>query len=147
MRYFIPLFCLFLLSFSACTDDEDPIPNGVPIIRVESISPKTAKQFEEPVELVLYYEDANGDLGSEDPDELTLAVKDSRLENPDMYHVKPIAPPGANVPIQGTLSVIIKSVFLLGNGDSEQITFSVRIQDQAGNWSEEAVSPPITVEK
>ena len=146
MKYVIALFCL-ILFFSACKDDDTPVVDGIPILRVESISPKTATQFDDPIELVLYYEDANGDLGAEDPDKLNLSVKDSRLDMADFYHIQPLAPIGANVPIQGTLKVAIKSVFLLGNGDSEKITFTVRIQDQAGNWSDESVSPEITVVK
>jgi hypothetical protein len=34
---------------------------------------------------------------------------------------------------------------LLGNGPQEKTSFSIRIKDRAGNWSEEINSPQITI--
>lgn len=130
----------------ACQEDEDPL-SMIPVLRVESITPTNVNQFQDTITMVIFYEDADGDLGSEDPDENVLSVKDSRLDIADFYHVKPLAPIGANVPIQGTLEVNLRTAFLLGNGDSEEISFTVRIQDRAGNYSETVISPTITVVK
>jgi hypothetical protein len=138
---------IVIASFTgACKEDENPLDLR-PVLRVESISPTRVKQFKDSITMVIFYEDANGDLGSEDPDENVLSVKDSRLDIADFYHVKPLAPIGTVVPIQGTLVVNLRTAFLLGNGDSEEITFTVQIQDRAGNYSEAVVSPPITVVK
>lgn len=148
MNRFLFGLCLVTILATACKDNGQGIDSSdTPILRVESVSPGTVKQFNEPVTLVLYYEDFNGDLGSVDPDEQVLSVKDSRLEKADLFHVKPIAPAGSNVPIKGTLEVKINSLFLLGNGNSEQVTFTVQIRDQAGNLSAPEVSPPVTVVK
>jgi hypothetical protein len=135
-----------LILLGACQPDESPL-DLAPVLRVESISPTNPKQFEDTITMVIFYEDANGDLGSEDPDENVLSVKDSRLNIPDFYHVKPLAPIGTEVSIQGTFEVNLRTAFLLGNGDSEEITFTVQIKDRAGNYSEAVVSPTITVVK
>ena len=37
----------------------------------------------------IQYEDPNGDIGSDDPDGQDIEVKDSRLNTPDYYHLKP----------------------------------------------------------
>lgn len=142
------LFTLTVIAglLGACKEDVSPLELR-PVLRVESISPTTVRQFEDTITMVIFYEDADGDLGSEDPDENVLSVKDSRLEIADFYHVKPLAPIGTVVPIQGTLSVNLRTAFLLGNGDSEEITFTVQIKDRAGNYSEAVVSPSITVVK
>ncbi len=144
-RLLLGLICVSLLC-SACKEDEGPLELA-PVLRIESVSPTTVRQFKDSITLVIFYEDLDGDLGSEDPDENVLSVKDSRLDIPDFYHVKPLAPVGTTVPIQGTLVVKLRSAFLLGNGNSEQLTFTVRIQDRAGNFSQAVDSPTLTVVK
>jgi hypothetical protein len=146
MKYPILALLAIALFLGSCQGEESPL-DQVPRLRVESITPRTVRQFQDSIQLVLSYEDANGDLGSEDPDERVLSVKDSRLDIPDYYHVKPLAPPGTEVAIQGTFQVKLRSAFLLGNGDSEQIAFTIQITDRAGNRSEPVVSPTITVVK
>jgi hypothetical protein len=142
--HWIALLIMSLLA--ACAGKDTPLPTGPPELRVTDISPLSVRQFVDSVDLVLFYADPEGDLGSEDPDDKTLWVKDSRLAEADLYHVRPLSPPeGDPVSIQGTLVVRLKSVFLLGNGQSEQITYSVKIRDKAGNWSETDIAPTITV--
>jgi hypothetical protein len=48
--------------------------------------------------------------------------------------------------IKGSYSVTLNQVFLLGNGASETTKFTVQIQDRAGNWSNEVVTPVVTIE-
>ena len=76
-----------------------------------------------------------------------LSVQDSRLNEADEYHVPPIAPVGQEVPISGTLLIPLNRLFLLGNGQQEEVFFTVKMKDRAGNWSEEKVSPTITVNR
>jgi hypothetical protein len=50
------------------------------------------------------------------------------------------------VAIQGLLNVVMENVPLLGTqGDAETTTFTVRIVDRAGNASNEATTPTITI--
>ncbi|WNJ19737.1 hypothetical protein [Pontibacter sp. G13] len=133
------------LAFLTGCGPEVPEIDPVPHLEVVSITPTDLQEFSQPLELVLAYRDEDGDLGSTDPDEHTLHIQDSRLEDPDTYHIPPIAPVGSAVSIQGTLEIPLPAPFLLGNGASETFSFRLQIRDQAGNWSEPISTPPITV--
>jgi hypothetical protein len=102
-------------------------------------------QFGDRVKVRFSYKDADGDLGHADPDVATLEVKEARLEVPDLYHVPPIAPEGAEVSVQGELEVELNALFLLGNGIEETTTYTLRIRDRAGNWSNSITTPTITI--
>jgi len=103
------------------------------------------EEFTDTVTISFDYYDYNGDLGSPDPNVTSLSVKDSRLQFEDLYHVQPLAPVDANVPIQGRLSVRLNNLFILGNDSVEELQFEVMIQDRKGNWSELVESDTITV--
>ena len=102
-------------------------------------------EFTDTVVISFDYYDYNGDLGYLDPNVTSLSVKDSRLQFEDLYHVKPLAPVDANVPIQGRLSVRLNNLFILGNDTVERLQFEVMIQDRKGHWSELVESDTITV--
>lgn len=124
-----------------------PLPDVYPEVRVESISPTDVVEFDNEIVMTIFYSDGNGDLGEPNPDKPVLFIQDSRLEQPDEYHVQPLAPLDSEVPIQGTLTIALNPVFLLGNGNEETVNLSVRIRDRAGNLSEPADAPPITVRR
>lgn len=117
----------------------------VPVIELLSTSPLQVTQFGERVEVRLRYEDGDGDLGFADPDTWSLEVKEARLSTADWYHVPPLAPEGATVSIQGELEVEFTALFLLGNGVEEQTTYTIRLRDRAGNWSNSVTTPAITI--
>ena len=143
--YFLTVIgALGLMMTESCVPGEEP-QSTVPTIKIISISPTQVTQFEETLLLELEYLDYDGDLGSEDPDEKTLSVLDSRLSTPDMYHIPPIAPTGEEVAIRGTLIIPLNKPFLLGNGNSEEVFFTVSIRDQADQWSEPEVTPSILI--
>ncbi|MCB0790774.1 MAG: hypothetical protein H6595_05570 [Flavobacteriales bacterium] len=119
--------------------------SSTPEIALVDLSPTLVAAFGDPVHLKLSYKDGNGDLGTEDPDDRTLEIKDSRLSAPDTYHVQPLAPLDSEVPIQGELDVQLDPLFLIGNGDQESVTFSIRIRDREGNWSNTVVSPTVII--
>ncbi|MCB9170291.1 MAG: hypothetical protein H6597_05580 [Flavobacteriales bacterium] len=134
--------CLALCSLG-CRKDE--VMSSTPEIALVDLSPTLVAAFGDPVHLKLSYKDGNGDLGTEDPDDRTLEIKDSRLSAPDTYHVQPLAPLDSEVPIQGELDVQLDPLFLIGNGDQESVTFSIRIRDREGNWSNTVVSPTVII--
>lgn len=123
---------------------EDTYPSE-PEIELLSITPLELVQFEDNISLRIKYRDGNGDLGDENPDADVLRVKDSRLSEPDWYHVQPLAPIGSEVAIEGELDITLNTLFLLGNGSQESTTFSIRIRDRAGNFSNEIVTPVILI--
>jgi hypothetical protein len=81
------------------------------------------------------YKDGDGDIGFEDPEQYALYVRDIRLEAFDGFYVGPLAPPDAEVPIQGELNIEFPSLFLFGNGAVEQTRFEIKMIDRAGNES------------
>jgi hypothetical protein len=130
-----------LLAVSSCNEE----PSSIPEITNLTVEPTLVEEFTDTVTISFDYYDYNGDLGHPDPNIASLSVKDSRLQFEDLYHVQPLAPVEANVPIQGRLSVRLNNLFILGNDSVEELQFEVMIQDRRGNWSELVDSDTITV--
>jgi len=131
------------LVFSSCKK-EDTV-SSEPEIELLNVSPLEVVQFDTVITVKIKYRDGNGDLGDENPDADVLRVKDSRLSEPDWYHVQPLAPLGSEIAIEGELDITLSTLFLLGNGSQETTTFSIRIRDRAGNYSNEVVTPVILI--
>jgi hypothetical protein len=145
IRYLFPILAMVALLM-ACTKEEsrrDPVP----AIRLLDVNRTEVLQFVDTLEVLLYYEDGDGDLGNPDPDIPSLIVKDARLERPDSFHVPPLAPIGARIPIQGELRVRLPHLFLLGNGNTETTHFRIRFVDRAGNESNEIQTPNIRIQR
>lgn len=137
-----------LILLSGCTKvTQTSTGDPVPVIRFISLSKDTIHQFADSMSLTFSYEDGDGDLGFENADINSLEVKDSRLQNPDFYYVKPLAPIGSKVSIKGQLSLRIKNLFLIGSGGVEQTTLQLRLKDRAGNWSNIVITPTISILK
>ena len=120
-------------------------PSNIPEISNLTVTPMSAEEFADSVVISFDYFDYNGDLGNSDPNITSLSVKDSRLQNADLYHVKPLSPEGSNVQIQGRLSVKLNNLFILGNNTTEELIFEVQIEDRKGNWSNLLESDTIRV--
>ena len=131
------------ILFSACK--KDVVMPVEPSIELISIGPTDVLQFHDVVTLRFKYKDGDGDIGEVDADAPSLRVKDSRLAEPDWYHIQPIAPIGSSVPIEGEVSLNLNTLFLIGNGSQEALTFSIRLKDRAGNYSNELVSQTILI--
>ena len=139
--FILPLLGL-LLGVTACKKEDPELDiDPIPYITLEEVSATQIQEFQEDITITIGYEDEDGDLGFENPDSLSVEVKDSRLSLPDLYHLQPLAPPDTELHIVGTINVVVPSPFLLGNGTSETVNYTVRIRDRAGNWSN-----PVTTE-
>jgi len=144
----ITLLVSGVLVVSCKKKKEEPVPDPVPVIELVSITPSNLIQFKDSVLIKIKYKDNNGDLGEYSPEEHSLYVKDARLSKTDTYHVKPLAPPSdKNIPIEGELTVKLNSMFLLGTGNVELTTLTIKLRDRAGHWSNEIVTPQITINK
>ncbi len=147
----LKITCLAVAMFvmGSCKKKKNETPvDPIPTIEIVSVTPLTVKEFKDSVLIKLKYTDANGDLGDQSPDELSLYVKDSRLPGPDKYHVKPLAPmTGEDLHIEGELTIKLNSMFILGTGNSETTTLYIKIKDRAGNWSTEVASQQLTITK
>lgn len=135
-----------ILIFEGCKKESfnsDPKP----VITIESITPNSVKQFEDSVTITFTYKDGDGDLGEINADIRTLEIQDIRLTKPDYYYIPPLAPLDAKISITGKLKVQLRNLFLLGSGSSETTHFEIKVKDRAGNSSNIAISPDITIVK
>ena len=144
MRRAFAILILVGMTLGACKKEE---PDLSPVITFLSITPTSLVQYSESVYISISYSDLNGDLGFESIDQYALQIKDNRLSDPDWYHVPPLAPLQSVVEIQGDLTIKINSLFLLGNGTQELTSFTIKMVDRAGNWSEEITTSQITILK
>ena len=132
------------LVFSTCKKVE--VVDDFLISLIET-SPSSIVEFEENINIRISYSHAKGFLGFSDPDYLSLEVKDSRLSNPDYYHLVPLSPPQSDVSISGEILIEVDAPFIFGNGNAETLTFTIRIQDKDKNWSNKVTTDLITVNK
>lgn len=134
------------ISGIACTKvDTSPSFPIEPNIRLIQVNHEEVQEFQDTLEILLSYEDGDGDLGNLDPDIPGLVVKDARLSEPDSFHLQPLAPSGASVSIQGELLVRLPQLFLLGNGMTESTRFRIKLLDRAGHESNEIETPQIKI--
>ncbi len=131
------------ILLSSCKKDEEDV--NTPVISDLKVEPDTVVEFIDTVVISFSYVDRNGDLGEPDPNVNTVSVKDSRLQNADWYHLAPIAPLDASVPIEGTLKIKLNNLFIIGNADKETLNFTVQIHDREGNISNELFSHDVVV--
>ena len=126
---------LCLLILIACKKEDDITYPDIPEIQLLGLSHDTIRQYEDVLIIRIFYKDGDGDIGFENPEEYALFVRDVRLQAFDGFYVGPLAPPDANVPIQGELTIEFPSLFLFGNGALEQTRFEIKMVDRAGHES------------
>ena len=134
---------VIVVLLAACKKEE--VMPSAPEIGFLSMSAQSVHEFEQRVKVRFSYTDGDGDLGQNDPDDYTLWVKDARLEGTDGYHIPPLAPEDAEVPIQGELEVELNALFLLGNSGEEETHYTMYVVDRAGNRSNEFTTGTITI--
>lgn len=142
MKRLLPLVAIAVLV-AACKKEE--VMPSAPEIAFVSMSAQSVHEFDERVTVRFSYKDGDGDLGQRDPDNYTLWVKDARLQGTDGYHIPPLAPEDADVPIQGELEVELNALFLLGNSGQEETSYTMYVVDRAGNRSNEFTTGTITI--
>jgi hypothetical protein len=140
----ISLLLLFPL-LNSCKEILNTTGNPVPRIALVKIAPTQVKQFVDSLKITFTYEDGDGDLGNDNADINSLEVQDERLAKPDYYYVPPMAPVGEKIRIKGQMTMNLRNVFLLGTGNMETTSFTVRIQDRAGNWSNPIKTPEVII--
>lgn len=143
----IIIFSILILSLASCTkelDDkiednnkQDPISEE-PVIALMSVSTNEVTAYEDPLMFKISYIDGDGDLGTDNPDVYSIELIDNR--DPALfifnYHLSPRTPEGSSLAVQGELDVVLdNSILLDDDNESEMTTFSIRIKDEAGNWS------------
>ncbi len=141
----LPWIALALLG---CKETVAPV---APELELVSVTPTTMTAHAQPVEVVLHYRDAQGDLGTEDADDYTLWMRDARLDADDGFHVPPMTPADPNggyleLSIEGNLVVDVPALFVLGGGEVETTTLTFTLEDRAGNRSAAVTTGTLTVQ-
>jgi hypothetical protein len=139
----ITLYLLISSLLICCKKDEQQQFT----INIDETYPTSIIEFQQNIFVKISYEHPQGFLGFYDPDYLSLEIKDSRLSNPDYYHLIPINPPNQTLSTNGEILIEIDSPFILGNGNMETLEYKIRIQDREMGWSNEVKSASITVQK
>lgn len=142
----IVLGLMFALIIVSCKKEE-VVFEATPNIEFVSITPNNVTEFEDAVTVTIKYRDGDGDLGENDPEVKNLYVTDSRNSVQYSYRVQQLAPSDAEINIEGELAIDLKTLSVVGSGDSESASFDIYIVDRAGNQSNTISTTSITVSK
>ena len=135
---------LVVSLFTTCKEADMEDEFSISLIEM---SPSEIIEFEENINVKISYSHAKGFIGFSDPDYLSLEVKDSRLSNADYYHLIPLNPPQNEVSIIGEIDIEVDAPFIFGNGNTETLILTIRIQYKDKNWSNKIKTGLITVNK
>lgn len=132
--------------FSSCKKDK--IDTSLePKIEFVSISPSTVIEYKDQINIVISYDDYDGDIGANDANVKNLFVTDSRNNVTYEYRISQLSPDGSTIHIRGDLNTIIKNTAITDNSNSQTVTYSVYLKDRAGNQSNTITASVITVTK
>ncbi|MBK9451821.1 MAG: hypothetical protein IPN95_20865 [Bacteroidetes bacterium] len=142
----IPLAAAVMLTlFSACKKEKIDLTDPVPTILGITVSPATVVEFQDSIIFLIDYRDGDGDLGENSPDAHNLFVTDNRINVTEEFRIRELAPQGAEIPITGTLRVVLRNTGITDNSNSQTVTYTIYMKDRAGNESDRLVTPSITV--
>lgn len=144
----ILMMWLLILLFSCKKDDSsgNPAISNVPEIALKSVAPATIHNLTDSLLFVISYIDGDGDLGDYDADTLSLWITDERFPLTEKFHIIPLAPQGTSITISGELKVILDHIILKDqSAQSETASFTIKLKDRAGNWSNTVTAGPISV--
>jgi len=146
MRKLVFILSVMTLFLAACKKEEISFEE-TPSLEFISISPGSVTEFQDEVIITIQYRDGDGDLGENTPDVKNLFVTDSRNDVEYSYRVQQLAPDDADINIEGQLEVNLKTLSVVGTGDSESASFDIYMLDRAGNKSNIITTTSITVSK
>jgi hypothetical protein len=142
------LFGLLLLVLaSACKKEKVDLTDPVPTILSVTVNPSTVVEYEDSIIFTVEYRDGDGDLGENDPDAHNLFLTDNRINATEEFRIRELAPSGAEIPITGTLRVVLRNTGITNGSNSQTVDYTIYMRDRAGNESEHVVTDAITVTK
>ena len=139
------LCCVALVATDCRKKKTVPSTDGTPTITFESISPGSVKEFQDAITIRFSYADYDGDVGENDPNKTNLVVTDSRNGVAYKYRVKQLTPTGSSITIKGELYVRIDNTLITNGSSSENVHYTLKLEDRAGHWSNEIETSDITV--
>lgn len=118
----------------------------IPEISFVSIGPSAVFQNKDSVIIRISYRDGDGDLGENNSDVKNAEITNFRNNLIYNFRIRQLAPTDANIAIQGELEFIVPGVAMENTSlSSESTSFSIKINDRAGNVSNVVTSNSITV--
>lgn len=140
MKYLIYLLIPMVL---ACTREVEL--SEIPSIELEAAGPSTVVALQDSLYFELSYSDGDGDLGENSPDVKNLFLRDERIDLIYRFRIRSLVPDEASVPIRGTLYFSLPNTIITNGAGSEDVQYSIWVEDRAGNKSNTVTTPVITV--
>lgn len=147
----ILMIVCFVFIFS-CSKDKTVSPlialSDTPLIKLYTVSPTSVTQFVDSIVFVITCWDKDGDIGFDNADSMALWLTDNRFPITEKYHIPPLTPDSAEIAIQTQLSVVLDHTILKDTTQTSEIaTFSIKLRDRAGHWSNTVTTGNITILK
>lgn len=147
INYLILVLGIGLLFLTGCKKDEGGEISTTPEIEFVSVTPSIAKEYQDSLVFTISYKDGDGDLGENTPEAKNLYLTDSRNKVTYAYRVQELAPPNANIAIQGNIKVTLKNTAITDGANSQAVSFSIYMLDRSGNKSNIVNSTAVTIIK
>lgn len=147
MKKYIAAFIVISSVMYSCKKDKPVEVSTTPEISFVSISPATAIEYQDKINITISYKDGDGDLGENSPDVKNLFLTDIRNNVTYQYRISQLAPSGQTIAIEGNLVVEIKNTAITNNDNSQSVTYNLYMVDRAGHVSNTITTNAITVTK
>ena len=138
-------YILIVLLLFACKKDD--ALSVVPTIEFQSISPSTAQEYIDDINITIFYTDEDGDLGENSPNIDNLFVEDSRNGIVYHYRIPRLAPNGNEIAIVGNFNITINGSGITDSSTSQQVNYTIYLKDRAGNKSNTITTSNITIQQ
>lgn len=125
-------------------EEEEGI-NPVPEIEFREVSTTSVAAYQDSLTFTIFYRDGDGDLGENNTDEDNIFLEDSRNGVVFGLRIQQLAPDNAEISIQGDLHVTLPNVPMIGENETETVSYDIWLKDRAGNESNRVNSGTITV--
>lgn len=143
--YLSALASVVLLATGCKKDPDIDLKDPIPQVLSVAVSPGTVRAFQDSVVFLVEYRDGDGDLGENTASAKNLFLVDNRIGITETYRIQALAPAGSDIPITGTLRVILPSTGPTNGSSSQSATFTVYLRDRAGHESNRFVTQAITI--
>lgn len=133
-KYSLLIVVVSMLALAACVPE--PQYSFIPHIEFQSMSGNTFDELDEDsLSIVVYFEDGDGDLGSDDS--INMFWEDSRVPGfPLAFKIPFIELQGNSKAISGTITTYYPISYCLDNDDAvDTFYYKIYIVDRAGNVS------------
>ena len=141
-------------DFNNHTFKKENFISDIPEIEFISIAPTIIQEFSDEITITIYYFDANGDLGENNPDVKNMFIKDNRNEIEYEYRIPELTPIGSNIAIQGNFDIKISGTGITDSSSSfpviahsQKVNYNIYVKDRAGNKSNTITTSSITIQQ